>query len=181
MFSKKTIKDINVNDKRVLLSVDYNVPGDSKGAVTSDLRIKASLPTIKYLLDHKAAVTIISHRGRPEGKVNPEFSLKSIVPILSKLIDRPVQFVDDCISEEAQTAKQQLKPGEILLLENTRFYSGEEADDPQFAKQLAENEDFFVQEAFGNAHRKHASMDAITHFLPRVDYYSSTKSIPLHR
>ena len=168
MFSKKTIKDINLDNKRVLLSVDYNVPGDSKGAVTSDLRIKASLPTIKYLLDHKCSITIISHRGRPEGKVNLEFSLKAVTPILSKLLDREVRFIDDCTGEEAQIAKQQLKPGEILLLENTRFYPGEESDDQSFAKQLADNEDVFVQEAFGNAHRKHASMDAITHFLPSV-------------
>jgi len=168
MFSKKTIKDINLDDKRILLSVDYNVPGDSSGAVTSDLRIKASLPTIKYLLDHKCAVTIISHRGRPEGKPNPEFSLEAVAPILSKLLHKPVRFIDECIGEEAQTAKQQLRSGEVLLLENTRFYAGEENDDQDFAKQLAENEDFFVQEAFGNAHRKHASMDAVTHFLPSV-------------
>jgi 3-phosphoglycerate kinase len=168
MFSKKTIKDINLDNKRILLSVDYNVPGDSRGAVTSDLRIKASLPTIEYLLDHKCSITIISHRGRPEGKPNPEFSLQAIAPILSQLIQRPVRFIDDCISEDAKTAKQQLLSGEILLLENTRFHPEEEADNKDFAKKLAENEDFFVQEAFGNAHRKHASMDAITHFLPSV-------------
>jgi len=168
MFSKKTIKDINLDNKRVLLSVDYNVPGDSKGAVTSDLRIKASLPTIKYLLDHKCAVTIISHRGRPDGKVNPEFSLRAVTPILSKLIGRPVDFVDDCIGDKAQTAKQKLQSGEVLLLENTRFHEGEEKDDREFAGQLAQNEDFFVQEAFGNAHRKHASTDAVTHLLPSV-------------
>ena len=168
MFSKKTIKDINLDNKRILLSVDYNVPGDNKGAITSDLRIKASLPTINYLLDHKCSITIISHRGRPEGKPNPVFSLKAISPILSKLVKRPVRFIDDCIGEDAQNAKQQLKPGEILLLENTRFHPEEEADDKGFAKELADNEDFFVQEAFGNAHRKHASMDAVTHFLPSV-------------
>lgn len=168
MFSKKTIKDINLDNKRILLSVDYNVPGDNKGGVTSDLRIKASLPTINYLLDHKCSITIISHRGRPEGKPNPEFSLKAISPILSKLVNRPVRFIDDCIGEDAQIAKQQLKTGEILLLENTRFHPEEEADDKDFAKELADNEDFFVQEAFGNAHRKHASMDAVTHFLPSV-------------
>lgn len=168
MFTKKTIKDIDLDNKRILLSVDYNVPGDSKGSVTSDLRIKASLPTIKYLLDHGCAITIISHRGRPEGKPVTEFSLEAVAPILSKLLNKPVRFIDDCIGEDAQTAKQQLKSGQILLLENTRFNSGEESDNPDFAKQLAENEDFFVQDAFGNAHRKHASMDAITQFLPSV-------------
>src|SRR5665213_2003259 len=100
MFSKKTIKDINLDDKRILLSVDYNVPGDSQGAVTSDLRIKASLPTIKYLLDHKCAVTIISHRGRPEGKPNQEFSLEAVALILSKLLNKPVRFIDECVGEE---------------------------------------------------------------------------------
>jgi 3-phosphoglycerate kinase len=168
MFSKKTIKDINLESKRILLSVDYNVPGDSKGAVTSDLRIKASLPTINYLLDHKCSITIISHRGRPEGKPNQEFSLEAVTPILSKLLNKQVRFIDDCIGEDVQIAKQQLRSGEILLLENTRFHVEEENDDQDFAKQLAENEDFFVQEAFGNAHRKHASMDAITHFLPSI-------------
>ena len=168
MLSKKTIKDINLDNKRILLSVDYNVPGDSRGAVTSDARIKASVPTIDYLLDHKCSITIISHRGRPEGKVVSEYSLEAVAPILSKLLDKQVRFIDDCIGEEVQIAKQQLRSGEILLLENTRFHSGEESDDLDFAKQLADNEDFFVQEAFGNAHRKHASMDAVTHFLPSV-------------
>ncbi len=167
-FHKKTVRDVNLRGKRVLVSVDYNVPGDETGAVTSDERIEASLPTLKYLLDQKCAIVLISHRGRPNGRVVKQFSLKHVVPILSKLLDKPVGFVDDCVGKAAQTAKQALKPGQILLLENTRFHKEEEADDKKFGQALAEGMDVFVQEAFGNAHRKHASTDAVTHFLPSV-------------
>lgn len=168
MFTKKTIRDIDLAGKKVLLSVDYNVPGDDSGAVTSDARIQASLPTLQYLLEKNCAVAIISHRGRPEGKVVPKFSLKPVVPILAKFLDKDVQFVDDCIGEAAQETKKNLQSGQILLLENTRFHAEEEADDDSFAAKLAEHMDVFVQDAFGNAHRKHASTDAVTHHLPSV-------------
>lgn len=168
MFTKQTVKDIELKGKKVLLSVDYNVPGDDKGAVTSDARIQASLPTLEYLLKQNCAVIIISHRGRPAGKVVPALSLKPVAPILGKLLKRDVQFVDDCIGDKAQKAKQALEPGQVLLLENTRFHSEEKADDNDFATQLAQHMDVFVQDAFGNAHRKHASTDAITHHLPSV-------------
>lgn len=168
MFSKKTIKDIKLDAKTVLVSVDYNVPGDGDGKVTDDYRLKGSLPTLQYLLDKKCKIVLISHRGRPEGRVVPKFSLKPVTEKLSKIIERKVKFIDDCVGPKAQQAKSSLKSGEILLLENTRFHAEEEKNDPQFAKQLAAGVDFFVQDAFGNAHRKHASTDGVTKFLPSV-------------
>lgn len=167
-FGKKTVRDIDARGKTVLVSVDYNVPGDETGAVTDDLRVKASLPTLRYLLEHGCALVLISHRGRPEGKVVPELSLQPVAPILQKLLGRAVRFVGDCVGEEAQSAKESLQPGEVLLLENTRFHEGEEANDDGFAKALAEHCDLFVQDAFGNAHREHASTSAVTRHLPSV-------------
>lgn len=167
-FSKKTIRDIELDNKRVLVSADYNVPGNETGKITSEARITASLPTLNYLLDHGAAVVIISHRGRPDGKVVASMSLGLVTPILSKLLGREVAFVEDCIGASATKAKSALQPGQVLLLENTRFHVGEEADDNDFAQKLADQMDVFVQDAFGNAHRTHASTDAITRYLPSV-------------
>ncbi len=168
MFTKKTIKDIDLKSKVVLLSVDYNVPGDATGAVTDDYRILNSLPTIKYLLKQRSKVVIISHRGRPEGKPVPKYSLRPVAQRLSQLLDRPVGFVADCVGPEAESAKSSLKASEVLLLENTRFHPEEEANDTTFGKQLAAGCDAFVQDAFGNAHRKHASTSAVTKYLPSV-------------
>lgn len=167
-FNKKTVKDIALKNKTVLLSVDYNVPGDERGNPTDDYRIKNSLPTIDYLLAQGCKVIIISHRGRPEGRVMAEFSLGPVAHRLQHLIKVPVHFAPDCVGAVAAAAKQALQPGQILVLENTRFHAEEEANDAAFAKELATGADVFVQEAFGNAHRKHASTDAITKCLPSV-------------
>ncbi len=167
-FVKKTINDVKITGKAVLLSVDYNVPGDASGNVADDYRIRNSLPTINYLLKKNCRVVIISHRGRPGGKPKKEFSLRHVASSLQKLLGQPVQFVADCIGPEAQEAKNKLGKGQVLLLENTRFHAEEEANDATFAKQLAQGMDFFVQDAFGNAHRSHASTVAITKYLPAV-------------
>ncbi len=167
-FRKKTIRDIKLDDKCVLVSVDYNVPGNDQGEVTDDYRIKASLPTLKYLLEKKCRIVLISHRGRPDGKVVPKFSLRPVAPILSKLIGKEVQFEKDCIGPVVKQTVSKLKPGQILLLENTRFHAGEEANDSGFAAELANGCQVFVQDAFGNAHRNHASISGVAKLLPAV-------------
>ena len=167
-FGKKTVRDVRLTGKTVLVSVDYNLPGDDKGHITNGYRLQASLPTLEFLLEHDCRVILISHRGRPKGKPIAQYSLKPVVALLERLLKRDVQFAADCIGETATAAKQQLKPGQILLLENTRFHVGEEANDVGFAKQLATGADVFVQDAFGNAHRKHASTDGVARLLPAV-------------
>lgn len=167
-FHKKTVKDVALKGKTALVSVDYNVPGDEKGAVTDNYRITCSLPTIEYLLKQDCKVVLISHRGRPEGKVVAALSLEPVARELQKLLKTDVLFAKNCVGPEAETAKKKLKNGQVLLLENTRFHSEEEANDAEFAKQLASGTDVFVQDAFGNAHRKHASTDAVTHCVPAV-------------
>lgn len=167
MFNKKTIKDIDVNNKRVLVRVDFNVP-IKNGQVNDDTRIRAALPTIRYLLDHGAAVILCSHLGRPKGRVNPEFSLKPVADHLQKLIDQPVSFSEDCIGSAAEKAAAVLEPGQILLLENTRFHPEEEKNDPAMAKQLASLADIYVNDAFGAAHRAHASTEGVAGYLPAV-------------
>lgn len=168
MFTKKTIRDIDLTNKTVLLSADYNLPGDKQGEITSDYRLKRSLPTLEYLMDKKCRVIIISHRGRPEGKADPSLSLKPVAERLSEMLKRPVEFCDDCIGDKARQAKKDLPAGGILLLENTRFHPGEEANDPAYAKELAEGADVFVQDAFGRAKSKHVSLVGIPEFLPSV-------------
>jgi phosphoglycerate kinase len=152
----------------VLLSADYNVPGDDKGQVTSDYRILNSLPTLEFLLKQNCRIAIISHRGRPEGRPVAEYSLAPVAKRLASLIKKPVAFAADCVGPVAEAAKAALKPGEILVLENTRFHPEEKQNDAAFGRQLAAGADVFVQDAFGNAHRKHASMDAVTKYLPSV-------------
>lgn len=166
-FNKKTIRDIDVNGKRVLVRVDYNVPLKD-GKITDDYRIKKSLPTIQYLLGKNAKVILCSHLGRPDGQPNSKYSLKPCAARLQKLINRPVQFATDCIGEESKAESQKLKEGEVLLLENLRFYDQEEANDDAFAKQLAQLADVFVQDGFGVVHRAHASTDAVTKYIPSV-------------
>jgi len=169
-FTKKTIRDIDLHGKKVLLRADYNVPLDDKGTITDDYRLQQSLPTLRFLLEQGASIIICSHLGRPDGKPNPEFSLLPVAKRLNELLDHhiPVQFVPDCIGERAVKAAGQLQPGQILLLENLRFHPEEEANDDGFAAQLAGLADVFVQDGFGVVHRAHASTDAVTHHLPSV-------------
>jgi phosphoglycerate kinase len=165
--SKKTIRDVDVRGTRAIVRVDFNVPLEA-GEVTDDTRIRAALPTIQYLLDHGAAVILMSHLGRPKGKVVEELRLNPVVARLSELLGRPIRKVDDCIGPKVRAAAQALQPGEVLLLENLRFHAGEQANDPAFARQLAELADIYVNDAFGAAHRAHASTSGIAHLLPAV-------------
>ena len=168
MFTKKTVRDIDVAGKTVLLRADYNVPIDH-GTITDDYRIKKSLPTVQYLLKQGAKVIICSHLGRPEGRPNLDESLFPIAKKLSELLgSNSVSFAKDCVGSEAEKAAQDLKAGQVLLLENLRFHPGEETNDEEFAGKLASLAEVFVQDGFGVVHRAHASTDAITHFLPSV-------------
>ena len=176
MFNKKTIRDIDVNGKKVLVRVDFNVP-IKDGAVGDDTRIRGALPTIQYLLDHGAAVILCSHLGRPKGERNPQYSLKPVAEYLKGLVSNPVYFADDCIGESAQKAAAELKPGEILVLENTRYYKGEEKNDLELAKGLADLADIYVNDAFGTAHRAHSSTEGVTHFKPGVAGFLLEKEI----
>ncbi|MBL8121418.1 phosphoglycerate kinase [Candidatus Saccharibacteria bacterium] len=165
-FTKKTIKDIDLKGKKVLLRADYNVPLDEKGHITDDFRLQQSLPTVRYLLEHGAAVIICSHLGRPDGKPNPAYSLFPVAKALGKLLETEVEFAPDCVGERAEKAAKKLKPGQVLLLENLRYHAEEEANDDAFAGQLASLADVFVQDGFGVVHRAHASTEAVTHHLP---------------
>ncbi|MDI6732020.1 MAG: phosphoglycerate kinase [Candidatus Margulisbacteria bacterium] len=167
--AKKTIADIPAADlkgKRVFVRCDFNVPLDEKQNITSDKRIKASLPTIKYLIEKGARVILASHLGRPKGEVKKEFSLAPVQKSLSQLLGKEVKMTSDCIGPEVQRAATELKDGDVLLLENLRFHKEEEINDPAFAKQLASLADIFVQDAFGTVHRAHASTEGIAHDLP---------------
>ena len=169
-FDKKTVKDIDLKGKRVLLRADYNVPV-LRGKISDDYRIRQSIQTIKYILEQPgSSLVIVSHLGRPEGKPDPELSLKPVAKHLSALLDKPVQFVEDIIGVDARHACAELKAGQILMLENLRFDPREEANIPEFAKQLAEasGAEVFVQDGFAVVHRAHASTDAITKLLPSV-------------
>lgn len=174
---KKTVKDIQLTGKRVLVRVDYNVPMNDKGEITDFIRIEASLPTLHYLLDQGAAVILMAHLGRPKGKVNPKFTLKPVAEALSQLIHRPVQFCPDCVGKDAQDAAAQLRNGDILLLENLRFHPEEEKNDPHFAQELAALGDVYVNDGFGVSHRAHASVEAVTHYLPAVAGFLLEKEI----
>lgn len=176
MFNKKTIRDIDVSGKRVLVRVDFNVPL-KEGKVVDDTRIRAALPTLNYLLDHGAALILCSHLGRPKGEPMPEFSLRPVAEHLSTLIGRPVAFAEECVGPMAEQAASALKPGEILLLENTRFQPGETKNDPQMAKQLAALADIYVNDAFGSAHRAHASTEGVAKYLPAVAGFLMEKEI----
>lgn len=163
--NKRTIRNLqDLNGRRVLVRVDFNVPLRN-GQITDDTRIRAALPTINYLLSQGASVVLMSHLGRPKG-VDPSQSLKPAADRLSELINRPVQFAEDCVGEPAESKSRALKPGDVLLLENLRFHKAEEKNDPDFAKQLAAHGDIYVNDAFGSAHRAHASVEAVAHFLP---------------
>ncbi len=167
--AKKTIQDIDVSGKKVLVRVDFNVPLAEDGTVSDDKRIVAALPTIKYLLENKAKVILCSHLGRPKGTVNPKYSLAPVGARLSELLpDTKIWFAEDTIGESAKTAIADMKDGEIVLLENVRFYPEEEKNDPAFAKALASLADIFVSDAFGTVHRAHASTAGVASYLPAV-------------
>jgi 3-phosphoglycerate kinase len=168
MFTKKTINDIDVQGKRVLVRADYNVPVDEAGAITDDYRLTQSVPTLRALLDKGAALVIMSHMGRPEGPGDPKCTLKPVAKRLSELLDVDVQFASDCIGAEAEQMAAALQPGQVLLLENLRYHEEEEKNDDGFASQLAQLGDVFVQDGFGVVHRAHASTDAVTRHLPAV-------------
>jgi len=168
MFTKKTINDIDLNGKKVLLRADYNVPLNDKGEITDDYRVQQSLPTVRALLEKGAGVLICSHLGRPDGKADPKYSLMPVAKRLKELLERDVEFVPDCIGDRARKASESLQPGQVVLLENLRFHAEEEENNEDFGRQLAELADVFVQDGFGVVHRAHASTDAVTHYRPSV-------------
>jgi phosphoglycerate kinase len=165
---KQTVRDIDCKGKRVLMRVDFNVPM-AKGVVTDDNRIRAALPTIQYVLDQGASLILMSHLGRPKGAgFDPEFSLKAAAEALAKLLGKPVQMAPDCVGPEVEAMAKALKPGDVLMLENTRFHEGEEKNDLELAKQMAALGDIYVNDAFGSAHRAHSSTEGVARFLPAV-------------
>jgi len=166
--NKKTVRDIDVAGKRVLMRVDFNVPLDAERRITDDSRIRAALPTIQYLLDHGAALVLMSHLGRPDGKVVEKLSLAPVAQRLSELLSRPVEMAADCIGPQIEAQARSLQAGQVLLLENLRFHPEEEKNDPAFAQQLAALGELYVNDAFGTAHRAHASTEGVTRFLPGV-------------
>jgi len=165
--NKKTVKDIDLKGKRVFMRVDFNVPM-ADGKVTDDKRIKAALPTIQYVLEQGASVLLASHLGRPKGGPDPEFSLKAASEVLAGHLGRPVIMAPDCVGPEVEEIAKNLKPGDVVMLENTRFHKGEEKNDLELAKQMAALADVYVNDAFGSAHRAHASTEGIARFLPAV-------------
>jgi len=185
----KILKTIDVRNKKVLVRTDYNVPLDEHGNITDDTRIRATLPTINYLLDGGAKIIIASHFGRPKGGRTPEFSLRPVVKRLSRLLDKEVIFVEDCIGKKVKEIVDKMKPQDVVLLENLRFHVGEEKNDPEFAKALGSPYDVFIQDAFGNCHRNHASMVGITGCVPvsaagflvkkEIDYFEKAVNNPL--
>jgi phosphoglycerate kinase len=173
---KKTIRDIDVQGKRVLVRVDFNVPL-SEGDVTDDTRIQAALPTIQYLLEQEATVILASHLGRPKGQVVDDLSLKPVAHRLSDLLGRSVTMLGDCIGPDVEAAVRAAGPGDLLLLENTRFHPGEKSNDPVFSARLAALADLYVNDAFGSAHRAHASTEGVAHLLPAVAGFLMQKEL----
>ena len=175
--NKKTIRDIDVNGKKVFIRVDFNVPMDENQNITNDKRIRATLPTLNYLLEHNAALILACHVGRPKGQRVPELSVKPIVKRLSELLGKEVKYAEDCVGEPAQKAAAALKPGEVLLLENLRYHNEETKNDPEFAKQLASLADIAVDDAFGVSHRAHASNVGIAAYIEVVSGFLVEKEI----
>lgn len=176
MFNKKLVTDVDVKGKRVLVRVDFNVP-IKNGKVSDDTRIVAALPTIKYLLEHGASVILFSHLGRPKEGPDPQFSMRPTAEHLSGLLGQPVAFAEEAIGPIADAAAKALKPGSVLVLENTRFYKGETKNDMELARQWAAMADLYVNDAFGSAHRAHASTEGVAHFLPAVAGFLMEKEI----
>jgi phosphoglycerate kinase len=164
---KKTVRDIDLKGKRVIMRVDFNVPMEN-GVITDDKRIKAALPTIKYVIEEGASLLLMSHLGRPKGGFDPEFSLKAAALDLAGLLGKPVAMAPDCVGPEVEKLAAALKPGDVLMLENTRFHAGEEKNDLELARQMAALGDVYVNDAFGSAHRAHSSTEGIARFLPAV-------------
>ena len=163
--AKLGIEDLELKGKRVLIRVDFNVPLDQDRRITDDTRIKAALPTIRYVIEHGARAILVSHLGRPKGKKDPAFSLAPVAVHLSELLHREVEFVDDCIGPKVEAAVEGMKDGDVLLLENLRFYPGEKAGDDDFSRQLASLGEVYIDDAFGTAHRAHASMVGVTSYI----------------
>ena len=188
--SKLSIRDVDLKGKVVFMRVDFNVPLDDQGAITDDTRIRASLPSIRLAVDRGAKLVLASHLGRPKGKVNPKMSLRPAAERLSTLLDKPVSFATDCVGHEADKEVEELKEGGVLLLENLRFHREEEANDPEFAKRLAGKAEVYINDAFGSAHRAHASTEGITHYIPvkaagllmekELEYLGKALGNPLH-
>ena len=175
--SKKTIRDIDLKGKRVIVRVDFNVPQDKEGKITDDNRIAGALPTIKYLVDQNAKVVLMSHLGRPKGEFNMKYSLAPAAERLSELLGRPVKMAKDVIGEDADRTVASLKEGEVCLLENLRFHQEEEKNDPDFAKKLSGYGDIYVNDAFGTAHRAHASTEGAARYLPAVSGFLIEKEL----
>ena len=175
--NKKTVKDIDVKNKKVLVRCDFNVPQDENGNITDNRRIVASLKTIEYLLENGAKVILCSHLGRPKGERNEKYSLKPVAKELSRLLGKEVKMSNDVIGEETEKLVNELQPGEAILLENLRFHAEEEKNDKEFSKKLASLADIYVNDAFGTAHRAHASTVGVTEFLPAVSGFLLEKEI----
>ena len=177
-YNKKSIEDINVSGKRVLCRCDFNVP-TKNGKITSDKRIVAAMPTIKYLVDHNAKVILCSHMGKPKGEVKPELSLQEVADRISELLGKPVVMAKDVVGEDAKAKAAALKDGDVMLLENTRFEKGETKNDPELSKALASMADLFVNDAFGTAHRAHSSTAGVADYLPAVCGYLVQKEVSI--
>ena len=175
--SKKTVKDIDLTGKKVFVRCDFNVPMDENQNITDNRRIVAALPTIKYLIDQKCKIILSSHLGRPKGEVKPEFSLAPVAKELSKLLGQEVLMAKDVVGESAKTLSASLKEGQVMLLENVRFHREETDNDPEFAKKLASMAEVFVNDAFGTAHRAHASTEGVSHYLPSVSGFLIEKEL----
>ena len=175
--NKKTIEDIDIKNKKVLVRCDFNVPQDEEGKITDNRRIVAALPTIKYLIENGAKVILCSHLGRPKGEFKEKYSLKPVAEELSKLLGKEVKLAKDVIGEDAKKLAQNLQNGEVMLLENVRFHKEEEANDPEFAKSLANLAEVYVNDAFGTAHRAHASTAGVADYLPAVSGFLIKKEL----
>ena len=177
MLNKKSVEDLVVKGKKVLVRCDFNVPMDENKNITDDTRIVAAIPTIKYLLEQNCKIILASHLGRPKGEVKPEYSLKPVAKELSKLLDKEVIMANDVIGEDAKSKAENLKEGEILLLENVRYHREETDNNPEFAKELASMAEIFVNDAFGAAHRAHASTAGIADYIPAVSGFLIEKEL----
>ena len=175
--NKKTVKDIDLKNKKVLVRCDFNVPMDEEKNITDNARIVAALPTIKYLLENNCAIILCSHLGRPKGEVKPEFSLKPVAKELSKLLDKEIIMANDIIGEDAKSKAESLQQGQIMLLENVRFHREETDNDPEFSKELSSMAEVYVNDAFGAAHRAHASTAGVAEYLPAVSGFLIEKEL----